>query len=148
MARGGYRANAGRKGKKEAVLPLIAKAEEFAVFYKGLLERGRQGKKLTDKEKQQMNKLAAELTNIYDTGEGLSEKPIEDKLPLEFMLKVMNDTSYDTDTRARMAVAAAPFCHARKGEGAGKKDEKNERAKKASAGKFAPSNAPNLKLVQ
>jgi hypothetical protein len=47
-----------------------------------------------------------------------------------------------------MAIAAAPFVHARKGEaGTGKKDEKAERAKAAGEGRFRPSAPPTLKVV-
>ena len=35
------------------------------------------------------------------------------QLPLEFMLEVMRDPNESDDLRFRMAVAAAPFCHAR-----------------------------------
>jgi hypothetical protein len=45
-----------------------------------------------------------------------------------------------------MAIAAAPFCHVRKGEGAGKKEEKADRAKAAGSGKFASRPMP-LKLT-
>ncbi len=31
--------------------------------------------------------------------------------PLEYMLAVMNDPDEDMDVRARMAIAAAPYCH-------------------------------------
>jgi len=63
--------------------------------------------------------------------------------PLEYMLKVMNDaTETDKARKDRMAIAAAPFCHVRKGEGAGKKDEKADRAKSAASGKFAASKPP------
>ncbi len=68
--------------------------------------------------------------------------------PLEYMLKVMNDTEADKGRRDRMAVAAAPFVHARKGEGAGKKDEKADRAKAAGSGKFKPSEPPKLAVVK
>lgn len=66
----------------------------------------------------------------------------ENLLPLEFMLRVMNDTAADKERRDRMAIAAAPFCHARKGEGVGKKEEKTDKAKQAGAGKFAPGRPP------
>ena len=68
--------------------------------------------------------------------------------PLTYMLQVMNDPSEDKDLRARMAVSAAPYIHARKGEGAGKKQDKAERAKAAGSGKFAPSRPPSLKVVK
>jgi len=70
----------------------------------------------------------------------------ENLTPLEFMLKIMRDPNEDADRRARMAIAAAPFCHARKGEGSGKED-KAERAKRAGAGVFAPGRPP-IKLIK
>ena len=161
MGRGGYRPGAGRKKgtldsaprKKTETqeqinrLPFISKAEEMAVFYKGLIDRAQKGKKPTDKEKQKMNQLATELSQTYEAKEETSEKPIEELLPLDFMLKVMNDNKEHKELRARMAVAAAPFCHARKGEGVGKKSEKEDRAKSAGLGKFA-SMANKLRVVK
>jgi hypothetical protein len=67
--------------------------------------------------------------------------------PLEYMLKVMNDPLVDINLRIRMAVSAAPFIHSRKGEGAGKKVDNDEKAKVAGAGRFA-SMANKLKLVK
>jgi len=64
------------------------------------------------------------------------------------MLKVMNDPTENPDMRERMAVAAAPYRHARKGEGQGKKEDLADRAKQAWAGKFAPSAPPILKMVK
>ena len=72
---------------------------------------------------------------------------LENLTPLEYMLKVMRDPNEDEDRRARMAIAAAPFCHARKGEGSGKED-KADRARTAGAGRFAASKPPNLKVVK
>lgn len=159
MSRGGYRPNAGRpKGIREKKprkkpeheekiekLPFIAKAEELAVFYKGLLDKVASGKKPSELEKQQMQKLAAELTKTYN-GE-LKKAPLEELLPLEFMLKIMNDTSFDLDMRARMAQAAAPYCHPRIAEGKGKKQEKDEKAAAAAKGRFSAGKPP-LKLVK
>jgi len=123
-------------------LVLLSKAEEFAVFYKGILARAAQGKKPTAAESQQMQKLAAELTKTYESGGENEGKPIEELLPLDFMLKLMNDKSNDLEMRARMATAAAPYCHARKGETMGKKDEKADRAKSAGQGKFQAGRPP------
>ncbi|RSC31240.1 hypothetical protein EGT36_21445 [Agrobacterium sp. FDAARGOS_525] len=66
--------------------------------------------------------------------------------PLEYMLSVMNDVEAEDGRRDRMAVAAAPFVHARADEGKlGKKAERLGRAEQASsAGKFAVRNAPKL----
>ena len=47
--------------------------------------------------------------------------------------------------RLNAAVALMPYVHAKAGE-TGKKDAKQDAAKKASAGKFAPSHAP-VRLV-
>jgi phage terminase small subunit len=60
--------------------------------------------------------------------------------PLEYMLRVMRDPTESMEARARMAVAAAPYCHPKMGE-QGKKDSKQEKAK-AIASKFTPSTPP------
>lgn len=63
-----------------------------------------------------------------------------DEKPLDYMLRVMRDPQSHPELRVRMAVAAAPYCHKKLGEG-GKKEEKDERAK-ALASKFTPSTPP------
>ena len=68
--------------------------------------------------------------------------------PLEYMLQVMNDPLEDGSMRARMATAAAPYCHPRKGEGQGKKADLADRAKAAGSGRFAPSKPPKLERVK
>jgi phage terminase small subunit len=60
--------------------------------------------------------------------------------PLEYMLAVMNDPEAHPEMRARMAVAAAPYVHAKIGE-QGKKEQKNEAAKKL-ASRFGASAPP------
>lgn len=72
---------------------------------------------------------------------------LENLDPLTYMLKVMNDEGADKERRDRMAIAAAPFVHPRKGEGKGKKDEKGYKAKQAGAGKFAAGKPP-LRIVK
>ena len=67
--------------------------------------------------------------------------------PLTYMLKIMNDDKAEKERRDRMAIAAAPFVHSRKGEGKGKKEQKADRAKAAGSGKFAPAKPP-LALVK
>lgn len=65
--------------------------------------------------------------------------------PLEYMLGVMNDADAEDARRDRMAMAAAPFVHARASDTApGKKEQKQEAAEKAAAGKFAPRVGPKL----
>ena len=72
--------------------------------------------------------------------------PKVNKTPLEYMLEIVNDETVDEARRDRLAIAAAPFVHARAGE-SGKKDERLSAAKKAATGKFAPV-APPLRLVK
>ena len=55
------------------------------------------------------------------------------------MLDVVNDPNADQKRRDYMAVAAAPYVHPKAVEG--KKEQKNEAAKKA-ASRFAPSTPP------
>ncbi|MEN6358493.1 MAG: hypothetical protein ABFD63_04140 [Smithella sp.] len=85
----------------------------------------------------------------YGIPEDVKKEAKADNLdPLTYMLKIMNSPDVKDDARKdRMAIAAAPFCHPRKGEGAGKKDEKDGKAKEAGSGKFKPSKAP-LALVK
>lgn len=63
--------------------------------------------------------------------------------PLEYMLRIMRDPGADPARRDRMAAMAAPFIHRKAGE-PGKKEEKQDRAEKASTGKFAPMPAPTV----
>jgi len=72
----------------------------------------------------------------------------EELEPLEYMLKVMNDPTEDKELRARMAIAAAPFVHARKGEGKGKKQDREDRAMAAGKGRFASRRPPQLKVIK
>jgi len=72
----------------------------------------------------------------------------KNETPLEYMLRVMNDPNVYLDMRARMAIAAAPYVHKRKGiESMRKKEEEAERAKKAGSGRFKPSKQP-IKLIK
>jgi phage terminase small subunit len=67
--------------------------------------------------------------------------------PLDYMLMVMRDEKVESERRDRMAVSAAPYVHSRKGEGLGKKQEKDDKAKAAGSGKFA-SGRPPITLVK
>ena len=119
MARGGYRPGAGRpKGKKS--------------------EKGGKPTKARPKQAKKNPEIPSDI---------VAEAAAENMLPLDYMLKVMRDPEADLARRDRMATAAAPFVHPRKGEGAGKKEDKEERAKKAGSGRFAPA-APPLKVVK
>lgn len=161
MSRGGYRPGAGRKkGQKDSKprkgSPAHTEAEKIrqmlamgikakARFYQEFLVRVSKGEKLSIAEKKFMDKLAGELA--AETEGKKPEAPPEDIDPLTYMLQVLNDQKADPELRARMAIAAAPFVHPRKGEGQGKKDEKANRAKSAGAGKFAASKPP-VRLVK
>jgi len=69
-----------------------------------------------------------------------------DLSPLEYMLEVMNDPETPPDRRDRMAVAAAPYVHAKaEAEVKGKKEQRQANAEKAAnGGKFAAPTGPKL----
>lgn len=157
MARGGYRAGAGRKpgSKKSAETSeetqqirdmLALKTKAKAKLFNDLLGKIKSGGKVTISEKKLMDVLAVELAAEVN-GDKKPENP--DHLePLDYMLAVMNDATADKDRRDRMAIAAAPFRHARIAEGKkGKKDEDADKANKAGKGKFAAGRPP-LALVK
>lgn len=75
---------------------------------------------------------------------GTDGEPIPDERePLDYMLDVMRDPEVDAGRRDRMAVAAAPYLHAKLGE-TGKKQSKDEAASEVAKGKFAPAPGPRL----
>ena len=159
MSRGGYRPGAGRKkGQKDAkprkgsprsveqdkIREMLAYGTKArARFYQEFLVRMGKGEKLSIAEKKLMEKLGQELAAEVD-GEQPKAGNAEELDPLTYMLKIMNDPNEDKEARARMAIAAAPYCHPRKGEGAGKKQDKDDRAKAAGAGKFGAGAPPRL----
>lgn len=151
MPRGGYRPGAGRpKGSKDKPkeTAFTLKARELAEHYKALQDKARKGVKPTTAETQRLHTLSAELATALDDRLGGTEAELEDILPLDLMLRYMRDPREDKEFRVRLATAAAPYVHARKGEaGTGKKDEKLEAAKRAGAGRFA-SMADRLKVVK
>lgn len=120
MARGGARPGAGRP-RKSAVTPEAQKTKKTA---KGKAVPADQAALPPD-----ITKPAAEL-NLT---------------PLEYMLKVMNDTGTDAMRRDRMAMAAAPFVHMRPSEAAspGKRKLQEEAAKEAN-NKFKRAQPPRL----
>lgn len=71
-----------------------------------------------------------------------AEAAAENLDPITYLTRLMNDPTADPDRRDRAASLLLPYFHSRKGEGKGKKDEIEERAKRASDGKFAPSKPP------
>lgn len=153
MAKGGYRSGSGRpKGVKDSkprkMTEAQAEAEKIrqmltlgtkakAKFYQEFLIRVSKGDKLSLAEKKMMDQLSVELA--AELG-GDAEPGVSEGLdPLTYMLRVMNDPKETPAVRRQMAAAAAPYCHPRKGEaGTGKKDERADKAKVASVGRFAP----------
>jgi hypothetical protein len=156
MGRGGYRPGAGRKpgSKKSAEISeetqqirdmLALKTKAKAKLFNDLLGKIKSGGKVTISEKKLMDILAVELAaEVSGDKQPENSERLE---PLDYMLSVMNDPMADKDRRDRMAIAAAPFVHPRIAEGKGKKQEKDEKAKTAGAGKFAPGRPP-LALVK
>ena len=73
--------------------------------------------------------------------------PVTDSLahkdPKIFLLALMNDLEADVKLRADAAKALMPFMHTKLGEG-GKKDQRQEAAKKATTGKFGSAAPPRL----
>ena len=116
MARGGYRPGAGRKpGTKGVKEPKPRKSRAAAP-----------GPATVPADIKQAARLA-QMT------------------PKDYMLQVMNDPEAAVERRDRMAIAAAPFCHARaEAEGGGKKEQRAQRAKEVGIGRFATPAAPKL----
>lgn len=71
-------------------------------------------------------------------GETLAHKD-----PKVFLLALMNDLEADVKLRADAAKALMPFMHSKLGEG-GKKDQRQDAAKKVAGGKFAAAAPPKL----
>lgn len=67
----------------------------------------------------------------------------QEQSPLQYMLQVMRDPQANQLRRDRMAIASAPFVHARKAEAGTKRDDADVAAKKA-ASKFSPAAPPKL----
>jgi len=174
MARGGYRPNSGpkkgakyrpRAGKKTKPTPrkpkppiepteadkirqmLAMGTKVSARLYQEFLQRVGRGEKLTLAEKKMMEKLGEELAAEINGEKAPEAVEAGEMSPLELMLKGMRDPNEPKETRYRLAIAAAPFVHPRKGEGQGKKEDKAERAKQAGAGRFRASAPPQLKVV-
>jgi len=138
MARGGYRPGAGR--------PKLTEAEKAA--RRAAKASGEPAKKATVKKsapkKRASKAMSADVPKI--PVDVTAEAVAADMDPLSYMLRVMRDPNQEATRRDRMAIAAAPFVHARKeAAGPGKREAAAGAAQKAAA-KFKPS-APPLKLV-
>ena len=67
--------------------------------------------------------------------------------PTQFLVALMNDSTADIKLRADAAKALLN-AELRSVEAKGKKEERNEAAKRVSSGKFAPSAPPKLTAVK
>ena len=139
---------------KERVKKLLeAGTSAKAKAFRDLAAKLQGGQALTSAEIKTMVMLERELSEVVkeektpDVPGDAHVADGEQLTPLEYLLKLMNDPNSDKEMRFRAAVEAAKYVHIRMDTTAGKKDEKAERARAASSGKFAPS-APPLKRVK
>jgi hypothetical protein len=97
------------------------------------------------RQKKPENKKVVEVIEIQDSDkyDSAENKKNSNRTPIEYALDVMNDVSVDEVRRDRMAIALLPFFHKKLGEN-GKRESKEEDAKKVTQGKFSPSPAPKL----
>lgn len=72
---------------------------------------------------------------------------LENLTPLEYMLKIMNNPIEDPERRDKMANWAAKYVHPVGSDKKGKKEEQEDRAKKAAKGRFSAGKPP-LSLVK
>jgi phage terminase small subunit len=137
MPKGGYKPNAGRPRKPDSELSRPRQKKPAAKKVSGVLVDAIKvgNEKLTDDDKKIEEKII----------EG-DELVSENLSPLEFALKIMNDPKQEAARRDRMAIAALPFMHMKKGEG-GKKEAEKDNAHAAAKGKFNPSAPPKLAVV-
>lgn len=70
------------------------------------------------------------------------------KTAIEILEEAANNKKIDWHTRITAAKALAQYQNRKVGDTGGKKGERDEAAKKASAGRFAPSFAPKLTMVK
>lgn len=137
MARGGYRPGAGRPKLTEA-----EKAERKILRAAGIAVPPKRASKPKSKAKKPAPPVAPEVPADVQV-----EALAADATPLDYMLTVMRNPGIEAARRDRMAIAAAPFVHARReGEAPGKREVAANAATKASKGRFAAPPMP-LKLV-
>lgn len=156
MARGGYRPGSGRpkgvKNKTNSSSGISTEKKEKEEKGAKTAKNASKIKKSTSKNAKNSLKTAKNASKTDKIDEILTESEKKEAkeqglTPLEYMLKIMNNSKADKDRRDRMAIAAAPYVHGRVEKG-GKKKEKEQRAKAASSGRFAPAVPPKLTTVQ
>lgn len=102
--------------------------------------------------KEYIEKHRAATVGSSDAKRQLPPPPASDEIPFDipetddpirFLTTIMNEPAADLRFRIDAAKAMLPFKHQKLGEG-GKKDQKQDAAAKASAGKFAAAAPPKL----
>lgn len=128
MARGGPRPGAGRPRKSPAKAPKVDLAAGH-VGGDGVKKPGVSSDWPFGTVPQEPPALPAEQADLSKL------------TPLDFLLSVMRDPTEDKARRINAAQLAAPYVHAKKGEG-GKKVAQQEAAEKVS--RFGPAQPPRL----
>ena len=158
MPRGGIRPGSGRKSvfiyhvQGQSFESLSEAAKAFGVSTKSIHNwcRGKRPdcsmEPVGDKPKENPKAASGEKSSIPQSIQ--DEAASANMTPLDYMLKVMRDEGEDKKVRMTMAYYAAPYIHPKPTGKAGKKDDKEERAKQAGKGRFAPGSPPALKAVK
>jgi len=142
MPRGGARPNSGPpKGTKYR--PRTQKADKQVIK-----QAKRQAKESKKEQKKPKDPPKAKSISISSLPETEIKPDIGHKTPLQYMIDIMNDESADTSRRDRMAQAAAPYVHSRRGEKSSKKEDRQKKANSASNGRFATIQPPKLKAIK
>ena len=105
---------------------------------------GRSGGARVGAGRKPKNKETSNVLNSENSTAELMDGKKRD--PLEFLLIVQNNPAVDPALRVRAAIAAAQYLHTKTHDG-GKKEAKDETAKKVATGRFAPKAPPSLKIV-
>ena len=71
-----------------------------------------------------------------------------DIMPFEYMLDIMRDENEPDDRRDKMAYYLLPYLYPKASMAKGKKEERDEKAKLAGAGRFSASQPPKLKALK
>lgn len=146
MARGGYRPGAGRPKMTEAEKAERAAQRAAGTYVPVKRAKRKPSAKTAKPEKAQKAPKTVAPQEEAPTAEADESAALAAANPLEYMLAVMRNPGVEAARRDRMAIAAAPFMHARReGQAPGKRELGAAAAEKA-ATKFKPGQAP-LKLV-
>jgi phage terminase small subunit len=141
MPRGGARPGAGRKPKPRA--PDEAPAKLRVRAPKAFAPKG---EKAPDAPSGWPFGTGGQAADSASSPGQAPEVPAADPtlMPLDYLLQVVRNPLADDKLRIQCAAIAAPFCHAKKGEAAGKKIERQGAADAAAGGKFKPATPPKL----